>query len=271
MTGENSKAIELEQEKIYDNIHTADLTNPEIITHFVESETIAQKYQFQGKFYSGAYFKIKKIVKTTMKDIPEEMRVKAFFFLILFDDFFPIHKKNHSCFLEAVQRTLPIIAEDNYINRNIKFNIYLLFGISEEEIKAGSMEKNSYEEFESIWKFIDKAKSYSAYPYMRNKKEKFAPFLDNEILMSRIRSGFSRYEIFNFVKAASFILLLMDKEKESKNILFEMHTKDLSPDKVWLLGSFYKDFQDTDEQIHLLEDLYSRYPKEWIDEYQEST
>jgi HKD family nuclease len=51
-------------------------------------------------------------------------------------------------------------------------------------------------------------------------------------------------------------------------MLFKFHLSQLNQKQVWILGSFYKDFTQTESHHLLLSDLYNKYPKVWIDEYQ---
>ncbi|WBX77151.1 hypothetical protein PG911_02505 [Tenacibaculum ovolyticum] len=58
--------------------------------------------------------------------------------------------------------------------------------------------------------------------------------------------------------------------KPLKKALLNLHKKELKNTQVWLLGSFYKDFQSEEINKPVLIDLYNKFPKEWIDEYQKT-
>ena len=263
-----SNELREKQREKYDNIIIKELTNAEILLHFIESEDEAYKYNFQGLFYPGAYFVIKKIIKTTLKGVEPQIIVDTFFHLIMHLNLFSFHKNHFPYFIEAFKKYYQIEKEKSYRNNLLAYYFYLLFEVNEKtDIEKIELEV-AYDEFESIRKFIGKAISYSAYPYMRKKRDKIEPFLENNILLSRIQKGILNYHEFDKVMAASLILLLMDTSTDSKDVLINWNRKNLNVKEVWLLASFYKDFQDTEANKNILEDLYSKYPSDWIDVYQ---
>ena len=72
---------------------------------------------------------------------------------------------------------------------------------------------------------------------------------------------------FNFETAGALVLLLVDSSETSRQVLLEYQNKNLPRETVWILGSFYKDFKTPEANKLLLNDLYNKYPTEWIDEY----
>lgn len=65
------------------------------------------------------------------------------------------------------------------------------------------------------------------------------------------------------------MLLLLSDEKESKETLSKLQKQQLSSHLVWVLGTFYKDFQNMEANKEVLDDLYEKFPHKWINEFQE--
>ncbi len=264
----------------YDTLEISKLSADELFTYLNQSEIESMQNKKQGEFYYRICFDphFKKIMSSTLKGIDEDLIVNAFYHCLRHNKIYKFNPKNYPLFLKAFQKLLPDLAENApYICGFNRFNAILLFDIKDitDEEK---LYQSSIEEFFAILEFINKANTYTAYPYVRKNHEKLTPFLENSNLMNRIRKGFSLYKQFEegislssdftMTIAASLVLLLKDSNLDSKNMLLNFHQENLSRKLVWVLGSFYKDFVKINDNKKLLDNLYEIYEKSWIDIYE---
>jgi len=256
------------QETLYGNLNFAagiKKDNIGIITHFIASEKEAYENNFQGQFYPSYHHEINSVMSTKMLKIPDENIFLAFYYRLKLGIIDKPLEKHFSLFLKAVAHN---IADNDLENTYLDATqLYILFGIKNNE-NSDAVYDVIYEDYMGLLKFLNLCSAYTTYPNLRKKKLRFAPFLENPILMNRIREGVSFYFESDFVTAGSLVLLLLDANSASKDSLRNLQDTALKNDAVWLLGSFYKDFQETKANKALLKDLYSKYPKEWIEEYQ---
>lgn len=253
----------------------------EVIRHFIESEDCAKVYAFQGKFYPMAHYEIAKITKTKMSDIDEKDIIKTFYHLLRLGCTPTIQEFNYIHLQQAMEMLLPDLNSDNYLICNLEpSTTYILFGIENEESKE-AITNTTYEDYCTSLKFIYKCHTYSYMDSMLKKKDSFLPFLTNvnAVLFERIKKGVVLFSTkthhqnigFNFNYGAFLIMLLLSSTKDAKEVLREVHKEDLTANLVWVLGTFYKSFQNSKDNKEVLEDLYLKFPANWIDEYQEKT
>ncbi|ADV50448.1 hypothetical protein Celal_3174 [Cellulophaga algicola DSM 14237] len=256
------------QEALYRNLNFAVAIKKDkvgLITHFIASEKEARENDFQGQFYPSYHYEIDKVMNTKMLKILDEDIFSAFYYRLKLGIIDKPSEKHFSLFLKAVAHN---IADNDLENTFLSgTKMYLLFGIKNNE-NSDAVYDVIYEDYIAILKFLNLCSTYTAYPNLRKKKDRFLPFLDNAILITRIKEGISFYFESNFVTAGSLVLLLLATDKTSKDKLRNLNDSALKNDDVWLLGSFYKDFQQTEANKELLNNLYSKFSKEWIDEYQ---
>ncbi len=276
MNAMQHKAYLKDNKKIYpEDIYT----NPKLLAKaFIESEDLALKYQFQGQLYPLVHYRIDKILKSSFKGFTEETIIHFFFHCFRLGKawrpkpaFYPLYQK-------AVSEALLLKNEANYlVFSHSKENLYLWFGITK-QFDFNKVLFVPYDDYCNKLAFSTLANSYTAFPNMRKKKERFREYLENEELVKQCRTLvqeiFDTTEDdnphFSFTQAASLLLLLLGLKTVDKELLFKLHTQNLNRRKVWLLGSFYKDFQETADHKLLLTDLYNTYSKTWIDEYNQS-
>ncbi|QWX84827.1 hypothetical protein H0I23_04075 [Cellulophaga sp. HaHaR_3_176] len=258
------------QETLYGNLNFAvaiKKDNVGIIKHFIASEKEAYENNFQGQFYPSYHNEINRVMSTKMLKISDEDIFLAFYYRLKLGIIDKPIEKHFSLFLKAVEHNITDNdLENTYLDAA---QLYLLFGIKNNE-NSDAVNDVIYEDYIELLKFLNLCSTYNTYPNLRKKSIRFLPFLENEILMRRITEGFSFYYGSTFIAAGSLVLLLLDTKKDSKNVLLDLHKNDLTNTNVWLLGSFYEDFQKTEINKSLLKDLYNKYPKEWIDEYQKT-
>lgn len=270
-----------EQKKIYDKMDFRKVfaDRKETIRHFIESEDVAKKYVFQGKFYPMAHYEIAKILKTKMKGFDENEIVKTLYHTIRLGNLYTIDEVNYPHLQTAMALLVPDLEESKYlvcaINRQ---TVYLLFEVLNEQ-DIDNIKKTNYSEYRGILDFIAQSNSYSHLPGMRKSYNKFIIFLENKLLLERVKKAvilFSSNKFHqqignNFRYLGLIILLLLSEEKASKEALLQLHKQVLSAHLVWLLGTFYKDFQNTQANKELLIDLYEKFPHDWIDKFQQKT
>ncbi|WP_348799753.1 hypothetical protein [Flavobacterium adhaerens] len=249
----------------------------EVIRHFIESENEAKEYVFQGKFYPMAHYEIQKIVKTKMSGFDEKEIIQTFYHCLRLGSLYKIDEVNYPYLQRAIQLLLPDLQESKYLvcsmDRQV---IYLLFEARNEN-DAENIFQTNYTTYSAIREFILQAGSYSHLPGMRKSHKKFTLFLENKLFLNRVQNAvilFSENKFHqkispNFYFYACVLLLLLSEDEESKKALLQLHKQQLSNHLVWVLGSFYKEFQNTTANKELLNHLYSTYPSNWIDEYQE--
>ena len=254
------------QEKKYQTI--GKLTTSKIIDHFVESENEALQHEFQGKFYPYRHYDITSTLTKALKGIDKQKIIDAFFHSSRLGIIIKVKENNYPLFLKGIERALPSIGKGYNVNVLKPSKVFLLFGVNSlNDIE--NLYNTKYNEFLENLKFVTKINSYTSYPSLR-KKLKTILFLENPILLKRAQKMTPFFNQFNFETAGALVLLLVDSSKTSKQVLLEYHKTDLPRETVWVLGSFYKDFKTSEANKLLLNDLYNKYPAEWVDEYYNS-
>lgn len=256
------------QEKRYENLDFAvqiKKDNLGILKHFIESEKEAHEHDFQGQFYPSYHYEINRVMSTKMTKIPDEIIHLAFYYRLKLGTLDKPLPQHFSLFLNAVEKNIA----DNNLDKSYlsAYKIYLLFGVMN-SADAKNVHHITYEAYTNSLHFLAISNSYTSFPNLRKKHIRFLPFIENKTLMQRIYEGISSYFNSDFTTAGSLVLLLLDTQQASKDVLFALHKNKLENTTVWLLGSFYKDFQNTNINKQILKNLYDLYPKEWIDEYQ---
>ncbi|GGF21415.1 hypothetical protein [Flavobacterium limi] len=277
---QQSEKVLHEQREIYDKMDFRRVLADKkaTIRHFIESEDVAKQYHFQGRFYYMAHYEIAKILKTKMKGFDENDIIKTLYHTLRLGNLYKIDEINYPYLQKAMTLLLPDLEESKYqvcdMNRQIAFLLFEVLNENDQDF----IYKSSYKDYSEIRDFIGKANSYVDLFSMRKNKEKFIVFLENKLLLERVRKAvllFTANEFHqntgaNFYFFACVLLLLLSEEKESKKTLLKLHKQEeLSGHLVWVLGTFYKDFQNTEENKQLLINLYETFPDDWIDEYQE--
>ncbi|XRE44535.1 hypothetical protein ACIVBQ_002739 [Tenacibaculum discolor] len=254
------------QEKKYQTI--GKLTTSKIIDFFIESENEALLHKFQGQFYPYRHYDINATLTKALKGIDKQKIVDAYFHASRLGIITKVKENNYPLFLKGIEKTLSSLGEGYNINVLRPSTVYLLFGVNSlNDIE--NLYNTKYNEFLENLKFVTKVNSYTSYPSLR-RKLKATLFLENPILLKRAQKMTPFCNQFNFETAGALVLLLVDSSKTSKQVLFEYHKTDLPRETVWVLGSFYKDFKTSEANKLLLNDLYNKYPTEWIDEYYNS-
>jgi len=253
-------------------INTIDFPNisdTELIDHFLSCQRESLEFNFDEKFMApsgyGLYYPTK-LIGSAMKGIPDDTIVEMFYHMIRNNRLPKFKKQFYPHYLKAFQQVLPDLLKDDFYRCRLPLNKAQLLFDATRESESEKAEQTSFEEYETIFGFITKAWSYTAYPYMRKKREKLAPYVANALLMSRIRKNIAASGEFDFTTAAMLVLLLLDQDQASKEALLNWHKQ--SPDRslVWILGSFYRDFQNTPENKAVLANLYATFPADWIDQ-----
>ncbi|MDR7212061.1 hypothetical protein [Flavobacterium piscis] len=269
-----------EQSKYYDKLdyHKVFSDKKEVIRHFIESEDVAKEYVFQGKFYPMAHYEIAKILKTKMKGFDENEIVKTLYHTLRLGTLYKIDEVNYPHLQKAMTLLLPDLETSKFrvcgMNRQLA---YLLFEVVNEK-DIDQIQKTNYTEYTAIKEFILEVSNYNQfYENLLDKHKKFNCFLNDTLLLKRVKKAviiFSENKFHqnigpNFYFAACVLLLLLSEEEESKQTLLQLHQKKISNHLVWVLGTFYKDFQNTEANKKLLINLYEIFPHDWINEYQE--
>lgn len=273
-----SERILLEQKKIYDKMDFRKVfaDKKETIRHFIESEDLANEYMFQGRFFYMANYEIAKIVKTKMKGSEENEIVKTLYHTLRHGNFYKIDEINYPYLQNALTLLLRGFEESKQLVCQIKKQvIYLLFEVLNENYQD-NIYKTTYKDYSEIRDFISKSHCYKDLFSMRKNSCKFNIFLENKLLLERAKKAvllFSSNKFHqtigpNFYFAGCILLLLLSDEKESKETLSKLHKQQLSSHLVWVLGTFYKYFQNTEANKEVLADLYEKFPDEWINEFQ---
>ncbi|MCT4699252.1 hypothetical protein [Tenacibaculum haliotis] len=259
-----------QQEKRYNNLNFAvaiKKDNNGIIQNFIDSEEEARLHDFQGQFYPSFHYEINRVMKTKMTKISQKNIYLAYYYRIKLGIWDVPSKLNFPLFLAAVEKNiLDNDMDKTYVSAS---KMYLLFDFKNNS-DLPKIATLSYEDYIASIKFLNLSNSYLCYPNLRKKRIRFAPFLSNKLLLTRIKNGLYFYLDSDFETAASLVLLLLDTNETSKKALLNLHKKELKNTQVWLLGSFYKDFQSEEINKPVLIDLYDKFPKEWIDEYQKT-
>ncbi|MDQ5930387.1 MAG: hypothetical protein QG594_2175 [Bacteroidota bacterium] len=274
-----SERVLQEQKKIYDKMDFRKVfaDKKETIRHFIESEDAAKHYIFQGRFYCMAHYEIAKLLKTKMKGFDDIDIIKTLYHTLRLGNLYKIDEINYPYLQKAMTLVLPDLEESRYQVCNMNKHVaFLLFEVLNEN-DQDNIYKTSYKDYSEIRDFIWKATCYVDLFSMRKNKEKFRIFLENKLLVERVQKAtllfsatkFHQNVGHNFYFAACILLLLLNDEKESKETLLQLHKQKLSGHLVWVLGTFYKDFQNTETNKELLINLYETFPHDWINEYQE--
>lgn len=198
-----------------------------------------------------------------MSNYSKDESFKIFYHLISLNVIFKPSQKRYPLYQQVYKELIPDIGALNHYKCSInKFEAYLFF-----EIKKGknTFGKTNYQEFLQIRKFIFKTYSYWSYPAFRENREKFRPFLDDHVLIKRIQNGLSSFMTKDNLYPGAITLLLLDENQDSKITLKSLHTKDQDKKVIDFIAQFYKAHQNSKANIDLLNDLYQKYPKEWID------
>ncbi|MDE1207641.1 hypothetical protein [Tenacibaculum larymnensis] len=254
------------QEKKYQTI--GKLTTSKIIDFFIESENEALLHKFQGQFYPYRHYDINATLTKALKGIDKQKIVDAYFHASRLGIITKVKENNYPLLQKGIERTLSSIGKGYNINVLRPSTVYLLFGVNSlNDIE--NLYNTKYNEFLENLKFVTKVNSYTSYPSLR-RKLKASLFLENPILLKRAQKMTPFYNQFNFETAGALVLLLVDSSKTSKQVLLEYHKTDLPRETVWVLGSFYKDFKTSEANKLLLNNLYNKYPTEWVDEYYNS-
>ncbi|MGG6230739.1 hypothetical protein [Tenacibaculum sp. SDUM215027] len=251
------------QEKKYQTI--GKLTTSKIIDLFIESENEALQHEFQGKFYPARHYDINATLTKALKGIEKQKIIDACFHSSRLGNIIKVKENNYPLFLKGVEKALSSIGKGYNINVLKPSKVFFLFGVSTPN-DIENLYNTKYTEFLETLKFVTKVNSYTSYPSLR-RKLKAKSFLENPILLKRAQKMIPFFNQFNFETAGALVLLLIDSSETSKQVLLEYHNKNLPRKTVWILGSFYKDFNTSEANKLLLNNLYSKYPTEWIDEY----
>ncbi|PXY46996.1 hypothetical protein [Flavobacterium hydrophilum] len=276
---QQSENVLLQQKKIYDKMDFSKVfaDKKETIRHFIESEDLAKEYVFQGRFYCMAHYEIAKILKTKMKGFEENEIVKTLYHTLRHGNFYKIDGINYPYLQKALTLLLDEFEESKYLVCQMdKLMVYLLFEVLNSN-DQDYIYKTSYKDYSEIRDFIWKSHSYRDLFNMRKNAGKFIVFLENKLLVERAKKAvllFSANKFHqnigpNFYFAACILLLLLSDEKESKETFLQLHKQELAGHLVWVLGTFYKDFQNIEANNDLLLNLYETYSHDLIDEYQE--
>lgn len=254
------------QEKKYQT--TGKLTTSKIIDLFIESENEALEYEFQGKFYPSRHYDINATLTKALKGIDKQKIVDAYFHSARLGTIIKVKENNYSLFLKGVEKALSSIGKGHNINVLKPSKVFFLFGVSSPN-NIENLYNTKYNEFLETLKFVTKINSYTSYPSLR-RKLKASLFLENPILLRRSQKMTPFFNQFNFETAGALVLLLVDSSETSKQVLLKFHNTNLPRETVRILGGFYKDFKTSKANKLLLNDLYSKYPSNWIDEYYNS-
>jgi hypothetical protein len=251
----------------YESLDVKKLTSSEIVAHLAKSEEEGMKYDFQPAFSNIAYSVIRKLAGSAMKDLTQAEVETLFYYLSIQRQMFKFKEKHYPAYLNAMERACFYFSDkDGIYAFSFWQQAILLLGV--EARNRDKLKTTSFEDFEVIRRFIDKASLFTNYPGMRKKHASFDVFMHNEVLLERVRQVAPMlFEYMSLLSAGCLTLLLKDSDPQSKQALSDLHATALTRDRVWKLGSFYKDFRDTDANRQLLEDLYKQYDKDWIDEY----
>ncbi|MDE1207668.1 hypothetical protein [Tenacibaculum larymnensis] len=242
------------------------LTPQEIINYFIDSENEALKYQFQGHFYPMWHYEIKDVLSKTLKGMEAEKMIDTYFHLARLNKFIKVKENNYSYLLKGVEKSLHLLGKGYHISTSKPSTIFLLFGVTSSNTSA-KLYDTDYTEYLNAFNFFTKINSYTSYPSLR-KKLKPELYLKDSLLLKRAQKMTSFFNDFDFNTAGALVLLLADTSISSKQVLLKYHTTDLDRNIVWLIGSFYKDFNTTEANAQLLKNLYNHYPSEWVDDYE---
>lgn len=262
-----------EQVKKYENLDFIVATKKnkkDTIKYFIESEDNALLYKFQGLIYPEFHYELSHIVSSKMSGFTDDEILNSYYHLLRLGSWFKPNETNFELYKKAVERIVPDLEANAYnvchLNR---YHAYLILGVlnKNDTYKITSL---SYDVFIEQREFVLKCGQFTHYSGMRKKRLKFIPFLRNKLIMERIRTGIKLFTSYKYKMTigASITIMLLDENKISKETLINLHQEQLPNHFVWVLGSFYKEFQDTEDNKNLLVDLYAKYPKEWLDEYQ---
>lgn len=250
----------------------------EIIRQFIADEEVAFAQNEQGGFYPSNHHHLSAAIKKLPKEISEDEEIQLYFHLLrLGSRLKPTDEKNFLLLQRAYEKLLPIM--DLRYPRNLfsKFEMAFFFDAITAEDTA-NLQLTGYNEYLQYHEVILQCNKYSNLPGMRSKPDKFLPYAQKEEIISRIVRTLHRMQFLhhgpltsNFTFWGFMFMLMLNKGTEALNTLTTFaDVKTDVPDKrsnVWILGSFLKDRKKDNEMNALLQNLYTWYPKEWIDEY----
>ena len=246
-----------------------------LLKSFIDSESVALEYQFQGQLYPMLHYKIKSLSKSAFKGFSEDDICHFFFHYLRLGEFIIPKESVFELYKKALVEAMLLMHENNYIVYNIKpYVLFLTFNALDKNDTDKVLQTN-YEDYCKMYEFVTLCSSYISYPTMRKKRERFIKFTQDRFVFERITSRFQYFfkdaskdfNTFSFELSGSLIVLLLSMDSNSKQLLYKLHKSSLPRKQVWLLGSFYKAFQTTDAHRLILSDLRDTYPEEWIDVY----
>jgi len=272
-TQEELKQEAYKKQEAYENLDFIRATKKDekaTIKYFIESEENALEHKIQGFVYPQFHYELAAIAKSTMRNFDDEEIENTFFHLLRLRSWFKPHKNNFATYKKAFARITEILeGEEYHVCHLNRYAAYLVFEVLNSTDKE-KIEQVTYEEFIALRKFVLKVSTYTNYPGMQKKKGQFLPFLENEVLMNRARNSIQLFQTYTHKMTIGgvLMLLLLDENEASKDALIQLHHKKQSRKLVWVLGSFYKAFQETKANQFILKNLYANFPKEWITTYE---
>jgi hypothetical protein len=250
----------------------------EIIRQFIADEEAALAQNEQGSFYPSNHHHLSGAIKKLPKEISEDELVLLYFHLLrLGNRVKPPDEKHYLLLQRAFEKLLTILDARYPANMYSKLETVFVFDAMGPEDTA-HVHHTGLTEYLQCQEVILQSNKYSNLPGMRSKPDKFLPYAQNSEIVARIihtlqRTEFRHYGPLtsNFTFWGFIFILILNKGTEALNTLaaFADVKTDL-PDKrsyIWILGSFLKDRKKDNEITALLQNLYTWYPKEWIDEY----
>lgn len=250
----------------------------EIIRQFIADEESALAQNEQGGFYPSNHHHLSGAIKKLPKEISEEETIQLYFHLLrLGSRVKPPDERHYLLLQKAFEKLLTILDARYPANMYSKLEMVFLFDTMGPE-DADRVQYTGLTEYLQYQELILQCNKYSNLPGMRGKPDKFLPYAQKEEIVTRIIHTLQRTEFRHYGPLTSnntfwgfIFILILNKGTEALNTLSKFADVNTSlPDKrsyVWILGSFLKDRKKDNEIIALLQNLYSWYPKEWIDEY----
>lgn len=250
----------------------------EVIRQFIADEEIALAQNEQGSFYPSNHHHLSGAIKKLPKEISEDELIQLYFHLLrLGSRIKPPDERHYTLLQRAFEKLLPLLDAGYPRNMFSKFEMAFLFDAVVAEDTA-NIYRTNYTEYLQYLEVIGQCNKYTNLPGMRSKPDKFLPYAQQDEIVARVihtlhRTAFRHYGPLtsNFTFWGFIFMLMLNKSAAALETLatFASVETDL-PDKrsyVWVLGSFLKDRKKDHEMNALLNDVYTWYPKEWIDEY----
>nr|WP_159063806.1 hypothetical protein [Thaumasiovibrio occultus] len=233
--------------------------NAAIIQHFIGSESEAQQFGFQGMFYPYYHYEITRVLNGNMAKIPADDIQLAYYYALKLSQLpKPTERNVHLYWAAAAQ----CWRDPESTSRML--DLHMMFGDFNRQPDFTA----DFESISSGYRFCTLSQSYTSNFGQREKRARFQEFADNPSVMARVRTLLRVVYDHQMLVGGMLIVLLLDDATESKATLQALHSPSLSASDVWWLGSYYKDFQQTEANQALLRELYAKYPTEWVDEYQ---